>query len=154
MMPNLLIKSDGSVVQKTHIARTHDKDQSYQLLTLPPEETKMSLLGNLFLSKGEKGQVLEIKAKKRIGEDNFVSCLRKSLAKEFPSESIGLGGVFCIKNGLAKIHVMPEFSKTPLNTDSDVENWLNFYKMNAPFTCFSVFVSKDPVKNYLLTIYR
>ena len=52
MMPNLVVKSDGSVVQKTHIARTHDKDQSYELVALPESETKMSLLGNLFLSNG------------------------------------------------------------------------------------------------------
>ena len=53
MMPNLVVKSDGSVVQKTHIARTHDKDQSYELVALPESETKMSLLGNLFLSNGK-----------------------------------------------------------------------------------------------------
>ena len=52
-MPNLVVKSDGSVVQKTHIARTHDKDQSYELVALPESETKMSLLGNLFLSNGK-----------------------------------------------------------------------------------------------------
>ena len=87
---------------------------------------------------------MEIKAKKRSDKDNFVSCMRKCLASEFSTESIGLGGVFCIKKGQAKIHVMPEFSSKPLESDADVENWLRFYKMDAPFTCFSVFVSKDP----------
>ena len=52
MMPNLLVKKDGTIIQKTHIARTHDKDQSYELIALPETETKMSLLGNLFLSNG------------------------------------------------------------------------------------------------------
>lgn len=51
MMPNLLIKSDGSLTQKTHIARTHD-DQTYELIALPEQETKMSLLGNLYLCNG------------------------------------------------------------------------------------------------------
>lgn len=70
--------------------------------------------------------------------------MRKSLENQFPNESIGLGGVFCVKKGKVKIHVMPEFSRKPLQSDDDVENWLNFYEMDAPFTCLSVFVSKDP----------
>ena len=56
MMPNLLVKKDGTIIQKTHIARTHDKDQSYELIALPETETKMSLLGNLFLSNGNSSQ--------------------------------------------------------------------------------------------------
>ena len=54
MIPNLLVKSDGSVVQKTHIARTHDEDNRYELIALPETETKLSLLGNLFLCNGKK----------------------------------------------------------------------------------------------------
>ena len=46
------MKKDGSLVQKTHIARTHDEDGRYELIALPESETKMSLLGNLFLSNG------------------------------------------------------------------------------------------------------
>ena len=53
MIPNLLVKSDGSVVQKTHIARTHDEDNRYELIALPETETKLSLLGNLFLCNGK-----------------------------------------------------------------------------------------------------
>ena len=52
MMPNLLLKGDGTIVQKTHIARTHDEDDRCELLALPETETKLSLLGNLFLSNG------------------------------------------------------------------------------------------------------
>jgi len=144
MMPNLVVKHDGTVIQKTHIARTHDKDQAYELIALPETETKMSLLGNLFLSNGESGQVIKVNCKKRSGTDNFVSCMRKCLEEEFPSESVGLGGVFCAQKGQVKIHVMPEFSSKPLASDSDVENWLNFYTMDSKFTCLSVFVSRDP----------
>ena len=35
--------------------------------------------------------------------------------------------------------------KVPLKSDKDVENWLRFYEMDAPFTCLSVLVSNDPV---------
>ena len=99
----------------------------------------------MFNFPGESGQVIKVNCKKRSGTDNFVSCMRKCLEEEFPSESVGLGGVFCAQKGQVKIHVMPEFSSKPLASDSDVENWLNFYTMDSKFTCLSVFVSRDPV---------
>ena len=34
LMPNLLVKADGSCVQRTHLARTHDKDGSYEQVIL------------------------------------------------------------------------------------------------------------------------
>ena len=40
---------------------------------------------------------------------------------------------------------MPKFSETPLTTNEDVENWLKFYEVDAPFLNLSVFVSRDPV---------
>ena len=54
MMPNLTIDSKSDVkVQKTTIARTmDDAEESYKLIQLPKSESKMSLLGNLFLSEG------------------------------------------------------------------------------------------------------
>ena len=30
---------------------------------------------------------------------------------------------------------MPDFSKTPLTTDAEVEDWLHFYHANAPLIC-------------------
>ena len=52
MMPNLFLKKNGEIVQKTHISRTHDDDGRYELIELPETETKMSLLGNVYLSNG------------------------------------------------------------------------------------------------------
>ncbi len=69
------------------------------------------------------------------------------MADAFKTEAIGFGGVFCVQKGQVKIHVMPEYSKTPLKSDDDVEKWLNFYEMDAPFTCLSVFLSRDPVRS-------
>lgn len=79
--------------------------------------------------------------------------MRKILAEAFPTESIGLGGTFCVKKGKLKIHVMPEYSNTPLKSDGDVENWLKFYEMDAPYTCMSFLVSKDPVVYYHICKY-
>ena len=101
----------------------------------------------LFLILGTRGPVLEVKCIGRSGVENFVTCMRKTLADAFPSESIGLGGIFCVREGRVKIHVMPEYSATPLKSDADVENWLKFYEMDAPYTCMSFLVSKDPVNS-------
>ena len=90
---------------------------------------------------------MEVKCVGRSGVENFVTCMRKTLADAFPSESVGLGGIFCVREGRVKIHVMPEYSATPLKSDADVENWLKFYEMDAPYTCMSFLVSKDPVNS-------
>jgi hypothetical protein len=121
-----------------------DAEESYKLIQLPKTESKMSLLGNLFLSEGKTTQVLSIKCRTRSGDKNFVSCINSILRDAYPNDCIGLGGVFCAAKGKLKIHVMPKFSETPLKSDKDVEEWLNFYEMDAPFTCLSVMVSRDP----------
>ena len=52
-MANLKVGAGGQVVeQKSQISRTIDEDGSAQLNALPDTETKISLLGNLFLSEG------------------------------------------------------------------------------------------------------
>lgn len=66
------MNADGTVVQKTYISRTHDKDESYELLALPEDETKLSLLGNLFLSNGK---LKKIRFLGRANKDDLI-CLR------------------------------------------------------------------------------
>ncbi|CAJ0964204.1 unnamed protein product [Ranitomeya imitator] len=103
------------------------------------------LLSNLYASEGKPGKVIEVKVKRRTGKENFVSCMRKSLKAQYGDKSVGMGGSFIIQEGKAKLHIMPrEFSACPLNTDEDVDRWLNFYDMKAPLICQSVFVSHDP----------
>ena len=52
-----------------------------------------------------------------VGEKNFVTCMRETLAETWPELAIGLGGVFNIGEGKAKFHVMPDFSPCPINTN-------------------------------------
>jgi len=144
MMPNLFVKKNGSVIQETHIARTHDEDGSFSTQKLPQEETRNSLLGNLYISEGLPGPVLRIHCRKRTGDKNFVSCIRSILEQAWPHQSLGMGGVFGILQGKARFHVMPDFSPCPLLTDEEVNNWLKFYEMSAPLTVLSVLVSRDP----------
>ena len=41
--------------------------------------------------------------------------------------------------------LQPAFSKEALDSDEHVEEWLNFYTMDPPLTCLSVFFANDPV---------
>lgn len=55
-----------------------------------------------------------------------------------------------MNDGKIKQHVMPDFSKTPLNTEDDLNNWLRFYSMSTPLIALGTLVSHDPVKNLFL----
>ena len=51
-------------------------------------------------------QVLEVRAKQRTGQDNFVSVMRKAVGARYGESPVGLGGVFQITAGKAKLHIM------------------------------------------------
>lgn len=97
----------------------------------------------MFVSEGKPGKVIKIEAHRRIEKDNFVTALRNILKQHF-DYPVSLGGVFLIESGKAKLHIMPDFSTTPLLSDDDVNNWLRFFEMNSPLVCLSVFHSQDP----------
>ena len=42
----------------------------------------------------------------RTGNENFVECMRKILAEKYGEQAVGMGGVFNIVKGTAKLHVM------------------------------------------------
>lgn len=83
-----------------------------------------------------------IAASKRIGEENFISAMREACSKHF-NQTVGIGGVFLIKSGSAKQHVMDDFSKTPINTDDEVNSWLKFFNMPAPLVAVGTFVTDE-----------
>ena len=116
----------------------------YELMKLSQEPSCCSLMMNLLACKGLPGKVIKVTVRKRIGADNFVSCMRKTLSSKYQDKPVGLGGVFRVTTGSVKCHVMPSFSETPLTTTDDVNNWLKFFTMPAPMMFFSVFVSSDP----------
>ncbi|XP_059042493.1 ester hydrolase C11orf54 homolog isoform X2 [Mustela lutreola] len=98
-----------------------------------------------FQTLGFNCEVIEVKAKRRTGKLNFVTCMRQTLEKHYGNKPVGMGGTFIIQKGKAKTHIMPaEFSSCPLNSDEEVNKWLRFYEMKAPLVCLPVFVSRDP----------
>lgn len=90
-------------------------------------------------------QVLKVVTKKRVGDDDFIASIRKTLADHYGDKVVGLGGSFILKEGKAKQHVMPDFSATPLNSDEDVNNWLRFYNMSAPLIAVGTLVTGEYV---------
>lgn len=40
---------------------------------------------------------------------------------------------------------MPDFSKTPINSDNDLNKWLNFFEIPTPLVGLGYLVSHDPV---------
>ncbi|KAM7443036.1 hypothetical protein ABFA07_008127 [Porites harrisoni] len=142
MMANLVTSSENKGVIATKIAKVNGENGSCVLQSYNCGD--FNLLGNFLVSDGNSGKVLKVTASKRTGDENFVTCMRHTLARHYGDEPVGLGGVFVIEKGKAKIHVMPRFSETPLKTDADVNNWLKFYEMSAPLVCVGVFESHDP----------
>ncbi|XP_018336914.1 ester hydrolase C11orf54 homolog isoform X2 [Agrilus planipennis] len=141
---NMNVK-DGKVEQQTRISKVVPSDGSQVQEILPNSETRIALLANLFYSEGKPGKVLKVHVKKRIGSDDFVTSIRETLAKRyFDDKIIGLGGTFLLKEGKAKQHVMPAFSKTPLNSGKDIDNWLKFYNMSAPLIAVGTLETGDP----------
>lgn len=101
-------------------------------------------MANLFVCEGKPGKVLRVSAKKRIGSENFVSAMRLVLNKHYGNRVVTVGGVFLLRTGTAKLHIMPDFSEVALNSNEDVNNWLKYYSMRSPLICLSVFHSYDP----------
>ncbi|OWF48632.1 ester hydrolase C11orf54 homolog [Mizuhopecten yessoensis] len=143
LMNNILLDSNGGVVRNNaHIAKVNPENNACVLEKLSCPE--FNLMGNFLISEGKSGKVLEVKAGKRTGEENFVSCMRKTLKSYYGDKIVALGGVFLIEKGKANLHIMPDFAKEPLHTNEEVKNWLKFYDMSAPLVCVGELVSHDP----------
>ncbi|XP_070496607.1 ester hydrolase C11orf54 homolog [Chironomus tepperi] len=139
---NLKVDKNGKIINETHISRVTD-DGSMDVQKVPSNETRSALLGNVFISEGKVGKVLKVSCKKRIGSENFISAMRLSMAKHFKDTTVGVGGVFLIKTGKVKQHVMNDFSKSPINTEDELNNWLKFYDMSAPLIAVGTFVTDE-----------
>lgn len=129
--------------QQTRISKVNLTDGSPIQEILPNTESRFALLANIFVSEGKSGKVIKVNAKKRTGSDDFIASIRKSIAAHFGDKLIGLGGVFVLRQGKAKQHVMPDFSKTPLNTEQELNGWLKFYEMSAPLVAVGTLTTHE-----------
>ncbi|XP_073716722.1 ester hydrolase C11orf54 homolog isoform X1 [Misgurnus anguillicaudatus] len=109
------------------------------------DDCDFGLLANLYACEGKPGKVIEMRACRRTGGDSLVKSMRKAMEEHYKEKCVALGGTFIIQKGKAKVHIMPpEFSSCPLKTNEDVDKWLRYFEVSAPFICQSVMVSKDP----------
>ncbi|XP_050535250.1 ester hydrolase C11orf54 homolog [Daktulosphaira vitifoliae] len=136
--------SCNNVINGTRLVKVNPKNKSYILEKLPTNETRFALLANYYSSNGLKGDVLRIVCEKRIGSLDFVTSIRQALSKFYGNQAVGLGGVILMENGKVNVHVMPDFSKTPINSDDDLNKWLNFFEIPTPLVGLGYLVSHDP----------
>lgn len=146
LIPNLSYGGEDNssdVTNLTHFAKV-DENGSCFCSKIPAHSTGCALMVNLFGSDGRPGDVIRIVAKERTGKLNFTAVIQEALRAKYGDRPISVGGVFVIRKGRASLHVMPDFSTTPLATDEDTKKWLRFYDTPAPLVCLSVFHSYDP----------
>lgn len=125
--------------------KIHDQNNRFRLLK--SDHSEFGLLGDLFVSEGKPGKVLRIEVQNRKIIDNndindeekasFTTIIRKILQESYPNQLISLGGVFLIEQGEAILHIMPDFSDVPLNTEQEVNDWLRFFPMKSPLRCLT-----------------
>lgn len=143
LISNVKLDESGNITSvNSHIAKVNVEDGGCIQEKLTKNE--FSLMGNFLCCEGSPGKVIEVKASQRSGEENFMSCIRKVLQNHYGNKPVAIGGVFLVEKGKANLHIMPDFSETPLNTQDDVNNWLKFYEMDAPLVCLGELVSYDP----------
>lgn len=143
-VPEFDIPSSLRVVNRTRVIDVNTEGlSSCQHAT----STNCALMMNLYGSTGDPGQVLKISARGRTGDLNFTNCIRLGL-RDFYGDSnpISLGGVFLLKSGKAKFHVMPDFPKDlPFRDREQLEKeWLTYHVFDAPVVCLTVMHSADP----------
>ncbi|GBP32064.1 Ester hydrolase C11orf54 [Eumeta japonica] len=139
---NLSVRG-GVVEQGTRIVTVEGGGATYRVRRLPANETRSALLGNYLLSDGAPGQVLKVTAEKRTGPANFITAIREALQKHYGDRVVGLGGMFVLREGRARFHVMPDFSATPMTSEEDLNRWLKFYEMRSPLTHVGTLVTGD-----------
>ncbi|KAL6242775.1 hypothetical protein RBB50_010421 [Rhinocladiella similis] len=141
--------ADTTTRNRTHYAKITPSD-AVACCSLP-HSSNFGLMCNLFCCDGVPGPCLHVKARSRKGPLNFTQAIQQGLKSAFGDNLISLGGVFLIRRGRAKLHVMPDFPAQPFGDHDDVVKWLRFFDMefndgggsDGPLVCLSVVHSGD-----------
>jgi len=143
---------NAELIANTNIGTNENKSKLCKILDngqYKQEDYKsneIGLLANLLICEGNPCKVIHVRCSERSSEMNFVSCMRKAIEHHYKEKSVGIAGIFEIKNGKINAHVMPDFPKRDLLSDKEVNEWLRFYEMKAPLTCQTVFINSDHQK--------
>lgn len=90
--------------------------------------------------------------KGRTGSKDFITSIRTTLQNHFKDKIVGLGGTFLVKEGRVHQHIMPDFSKTPVNSDEDLNKWLKFYDMDAPLVAVGTLATGEYVRKIIFML--
>lgn len=143
-MFNLRYTPPGTVVSESHLAVISPSDRKVTVHKIPNTETRCALLGNILVAEGKPGRVLKVSCKRRTGKKDFIASIRTCLEGHYgEQQAVGLGGVFLLQTGKAKQHVMSPFSEVPINTEEELNEWLNFYDMPAPLINVGTLVTTE-----------
>ncbi|XP_050447504.1 ester hydrolase C11orf54-like [Cataglyphis hispanica] len=137
-------ENDIEIINKSRLAFLDETTGRCALESIINSDPHCYPHGNFFISEGKPGQVLKVRAKKRIGLQ-FLTALQYSLEKKYSSgiypKLIGLGGTFVMKSGIARHHVLPyQWSNTLTNARS-IRNWLRYFDLKAPLVAIGTLLS-------------
>ncbi|KAI6189222.1 Ester hydrolase C11orf54-like protein [Aphelenchoides besseyi] len=142
MVADAVFSKDGDKV-RTHISKM-DGNHFKQLET---NDMRCGPLANLAIcsNKESASPVLKITAKQRLGQLNFPETIRQTLGRHYGAKLVSVCGVFLMRTGKALVHVMPDFPENNFHNRDELQNeWLQYFEVNAPLICASVFHSTDP----------
>ncbi|KAL4971714.1 hypothetical protein BDW66DRAFT_164800 [Aspergillus desertorum] len=148
--PNFDDASSVGVVNGTRVVEVIQGQENARAINCRhAPSTNCALMVNVFGSSGSPGPVLKITARRRTGPANFTNAVRAGLREAYgDSQPISLGGVFLLRSGSAKFHVMPDFpppEDLPFKDRKTLEQqWLKYHTCDAPVVCLTVFHSADP----------
>lgn len=152
LSPNLSWENTFENVNNlTYYTKINGSDGKHEALCEKSPSSDCALMMNLYGSTGLPGSVLKITARARKGDEkSFTECIRKALHEIYGDEQpISMGGMFVIKTGTARFHVMPDFppqEELPFKDAKQLSDWLTYHDFDAPIVCLSVFHSADPGK--------
>lgn len=86
---NMLLTPEGKLHNGSFMASIEGQDEQCTLRPIPDSEPRCAVLLNLFASRGEKGPVIKVSCKKRIGSLNFIECIRLGLQEHYRDKCIG-----------------------------------------------------------------
>lgn len=142
LMPNTCT-AEGRVKQASYFTEL-DADKHYH--TQDYCSNTFSNLCNVGIADGtvvEDVIAIDVSLRRPEGLANVVEVLSQALNDVSPTKQVSICGVFRVEQGSVRAHVMPEFPSCDLPSKAEVDAWLQFFPMDAPLVCLSVFHSRD-----------
>lgn len=91
MVDNKVDPRDNGVGNGTHYAFVNKSNGECRLerVLANEDETTFALLANLYVCEGNPGKVIRVRAKKRTGKLDFISCMQKALENHYKDKLVG-----------------------------------------------------------------